>query len=195
MSAGRPLQFDPDLARTAAMEVFWRKGYEATSLQDLLAAMGLSKSSFYQAFGSKHQLFGECLEHFRVRQVRQMTKRLSAAPSAMQFLRGFLLSVADEARRRDAPKGCLIMNTATEFAGRDPLIAGLVADGTRDFAAVFESAIRRGQGEGEIPAAKNPQALSRYFVATVSGLRAMVKAGADARAVEEIADVALDALR
>lgn len=195
MSVGRPIQFNPDLARTAAMEVFWRKGYEATSLQDLLEAMGLSKSSFYQAFGSKHQLFGECLDHFRERQVRQMTKRLSASSSALEFLRGFLLSVAAEARRRDAPKGCLIMNTATEFAGRDPVIAGLVADGTRDFAGVFEAAVRRAQSEGEIPPGKNPQVLSRYLLATVSGLRAMVKSGADAKAVEEIADIALGALR
>lgn len=195
MPLGRPLEFDPTQALQAAMEVFWRQGYEATSLQDLLQAMGLSKSSFYQAFGSKHELFQSCLTLFRERQVKRMTSALNRAPSGREFLRAVLHAPAQEAHSPKSPKGCLIMNTATEFAGRDPEVAGLVADGTREFAGVFRAAVLRAQEEGEIAPNRNPDALAHYVVSTVSGLKTMVKAGLSPVMIEEVAEVALDALR
>lgn len=194
MSPGRPLEFDPDQALQAAMDVFWRQGYEATSLQDLLQAMGLSKSSFYQAFGSKHELFQRCLALFRERQVKRMLSALQRAPSGREFLRGILRSTAQEARAA-CPKGCLIMNTATEFAGRDPIVAELVADGTRDFAGVFRAAVIRAQEEGDVARDRDPDTLARYVVTTMSGLKTMVKAGLSPAAVTEVAEVALGALR
>jgi len=177
------------------MEVFWRQGFEATSLADLLAAMKLSKSSFYHAFGSKQQLFETCLAHFRRRQTIRMTEALAAAPSALAFLRRMLRGVAHEARGERCPKGCLIMNSATEFAGRDPAIARLVALGVGDFSGVFRAAIRRAQREGDVPASRSAETLARYVVSTISGLKTMLKAGASPRTIERIAEVALGALR
>lgn len=194
MSLGRPIEFDPDQALQAAMEVFWRQGYEATSLQDLLQAMGLSKSSFYQAFGSKHELFQRCLALFRERQVKRMMSALKRAPSGLEFLHGVLRSTVQEARTA-APKGCLIMNTATEFSGRDPAVSELVADGARDFAGVFRAAVIRAQEEGDISPAQNADTLAHYVVTTVSGLKTMVKAGLSPTTITEVAEVALGALR
>ena len=111
------------------MELFWCRGYEATSLQSLLTTMDISKSSFYQAFGSKHELFERCLMVFRERQVGRMTVALEQAPSGKAFLRAMLLSAAREASSDEPPKGCLIMNTATEFSGRDAVVADLVEQG------------------------------------------------------------------
>lgn len=195
MSLGRPIEFDPDQALQAAMEVFWRQGYEATSLQDLLQAMGLSKSSFYQAFGSKHELFQRCLALFRERQVKRMMSALNRAPSGREFLHGVLRSTAQEAHSPHPPKGCLIMNTATEFSGRDPLVSALVADGARDFAGVFRAAVIRAQEEGDISHSQNADTLAHYVVTTVSGLKTMVKAGLSPTKVAEVAEVALGALR
>jgi len=179
MSQGRPLEFDPHLALQKAMELFWCRGYEATSLQELLTTMDISKSSFYQAFGSKHELFECCLKAFRERQVRRMTTALAQAPSGKTFLH---------------PKGCLIMNTATEFSGRDAVVADLVGEGARQFAGVFQSAIERAQTDGEIAAEKDARVLARYVVSTISGLKTMAKAGMPAAAIEEVAEVALSAL-
>lgn len=194
MSQGRPLEFDPHLALQKAMEVFWCRGYEATSLQDLLAAMNISKSSFYQAFGSKHELFERCLQAFRERQVGRMTAALERSSSGKTFLRTMLLSAAREATASEQPKGCLIMNTATEFSGRDTVIAGLVDEGTRQFSGVFQKAIERAQADGEIAAEKNAEVLARYVVSTISGLKTMAKAGMPAPAIEDVAEVALSAL-
>lgn len=194
MSQGRPLEFDPKIALQKAMEVFWCRGYEAASLQNLLAAMDISKSSFYQAFGSKHEVFERCLLLFRERQVDQMIKVLAKSQSAKEFLRDMLQSAAREAASSNSPKGCLIMNTATEFSGRDAVISGLVGEGTRQFAEVFQTAIERAQSAGEIDPDKNAEVLSRYIVTTMSGLKTMAKAGMPAAAIEDVAEVALSAL-
>ena len=194
MSQGRPLEFDPHLALQRALELFWCRGYEATSLQELLTTMGISKSSFYQAFGSKHELFERCLKAFRERQVDRMNTALEQAPSGKTFLRNMLLAAAREAASTEYPKGCLIMNTATEFSGRDAVVADLVGEGARQFAGVFRSAIERAQTDGEIAPGKDAEILARYVVSTMSGLKTMAKAGMPAAAIEDVAEVALTAL-
>lgn len=177
------------------MEAFWRQGYEATSLQDLLGAMGISRSSFYQAFGSKHELFERCLALFRERQVQRMMSALGKAPSGREFLRTVLYSMVQEARKTQAPKGCLIMNTATEFSGRDAVISELVSDGIRQFSGVFRAAVVRAQEEGDISRSRSADVLANYMVTVVSGLKTMVKAGLGPAAIEEVVEVALDTLQ
>lgn len=194
MTQGRPLQFDPAQALEAAMQVFWRLGYEATSLSDLLAAMAISRSSFYQAFGSKQALFERCLGHFRERQLQRMHAALARAPSGKAFLRATLYALVGEAAAEEPSKGCLIMNTASEFAGRDAAVAELVAIAARQFAEVFRAAVERAQAEGEIAAERDAGVLARYMVTTVSGLRTMVKAGMDPASIQQVADVAVGAL-
>jgi TetR/AcrR family transcriptional repressor of nem operon len=194
MSQGRPLEFDPQIALYKAMEVFWCRGYEATSLQDLLTAMAISKSSFYQAFCSKHALFERCLTLFRERQVGAMRAALERSPSGKAFIRQMLQSAAKEACSGAPPRGCLIMNTATEFSGRDAIIADLVGQGAEQFAGVFRVAVERAQAAGEIAQDKDAELLGRYVVTTMSGLKTMAKAGMPAPAIDQVAEVALAAL-
>jgi len=194
MSHGRPLEFDPQLALQKAMELFWCHGYEATSLQALLTAMDISKSSFYQAFGSKHELFERCLKAFRERQVERMNAALAQTSSGKEFLRNMLLAAARDSATTEFPKGCLIMNTATEFSGRDVVVADLVGEGARQFAGVFRTAIERAQADGEIAADRDAEVLARYVVSTISGLKTMAKTGLPAAAIEDVAEVALTVL-
>jgi TetR/AcrR family transcriptional regulator, transcriptional repressor for nem operon len=116
MSSGRPIQFDPDWALNAATTAFWSKGYEATSMQDLLGATHLSKSSLYQAFGGKPELFRRCLVHYEDDMVRQLHERLRTANSSLDFLRETLMQIAGEGVNTTTPRGCLIMNTAAGSA-------------------------------------------------------------------------------
>lgn len=176
------------------MGVFWSKGYESTSLQDLLRATGLSKSSLYQAFGSKHELFSRCLAHYRETFAAGMAARLEGAESGWAFLREVLMSVAAEAGQRSPRRGCLLMNTATEFAGRDPQLAREVTLGTQRMLDLFEAAIVRAQRESAIPADADVRALAQFFITTISGMRAMAKAGASRRQLEATVGIALRAM-
>lgn len=176
MSVGRPRAFDPDKALQGALESFWSQGYEATSMTDLLRSTGLSKSSLYESFGSKRSLFERCLERYREDRVALMSQRLEASKTGIGFIRQMLEAAAAESGDPKA-RGCLVMNTATEFAQKDPQVARLVGEGITAFSAVFRRAIRRAQSEGDVPADKDPGVLARYVVTNMSGLRTLAKAG------------------
>lgn len=176
------------------MDLFWRKGYESSSLQDLLAATGLSKSSFYQAFKSKHRLFQRSLQNYREMLTGELKIQLSQADSGKAFIGATFQNVAGETSGPDARRGCLLMNTASEFAQTDPDIAKLVSDSIDSITDVFERAIRQAQQQGEISSSKDVRALASYLVSSMSGLRNMVKAGADRETIRRIADIAMSAL-
>ncbi|MDT8383253.1 MAG: TetR/AcrR family transcriptional regulator [Gammaproteobacteria bacterium] len=195
MSIGRPLEFDPEQALDSALAVFWSQGYEAASLQDLLQSMGLSKSSFYQAFQSKHALFERCLERYRDQVTGQLTEGLRGAGSGLAFIEGVLRSIVAEAHNKKKTRGCLIMNTANEFSQSDPKVARRVTSGLTSFRKVFLKAVQQAQQAGEIDDKQDPQVLADYLVTSISGLRTMVKAGASAATVEGVIDVTMKALR
>lgn len=191
---GRPLEFDKDEALEQAMSVFWSRGYEATSLRDLLEAMELSKSSFYQSFGSKGELFQRCINRYRGRVTGRMRRDLDSAPSARAFIEDAFRSITDKVHEPDGRRGCLVMNTASHVATRDQDVATLVAEGAAQFETLFRRAVERAQREGDIPADKESRVLARYLVSSRSGLMAMAKAGASERDLEEVVSVILGAL-
>lgn len=193
-SPGRPLEFDPDAALDAAMQVFWRNGYENTSMQDLLDAMNLSKSSLYQAFGGKQALFERCMTRYGDEMIGTLRDALQASPSGLGFIRQFLESVLDEARGVCEARGCLILNTANEFACRNPQIADAVSQGLNRFHEVLQAAVVRAQQEGDIPPERNANMLATYLVSSMSGLKTMSKAGAGEKTLEGIIELTLKAL-
>lgn len=191
---GRPLEFDPDAALDAAMGVFWVKGYEATSMQDLLAAMNISRSSLYQVFGGKHALFRRCIARYADGFAGRLREGLAQAPSGRRFIEAFLHSVLEDARNDAHRRGCLVMNTASEFAQSDPEIAVDVAASIERFRVVLQAAVERAQREGGIPPERDARILANYLVSSMSGLKNQAKAGADADTLKGIIEVVLRAL-
>ncbi len=177
------------------MEAFWSQGYEATSLQDLLAATGLSKSSLYREFGDKHQLFAHCLEHYCRRQAEAMRQRREESDSALGFIEQLFYGIADTPKNSAQRRGCLLMNTASEFGLTEPDIADRVAAGKAAFAQVFRAAVEQAQDEGDIPADRDSQALADYLVSNMSGLRNLLKTGLEGRDARGIVTTMLQALR
>ncbi len=177
------------------MQLFWRKGYENTSMQDLLETMELSKSSLYQAFGGKLALFERCVAHYGDVMVGQLRAALDASPSGLDFIRQFLESVLDEARGICETRGCLLLNTANEFARRDPRIAEAVSEGLGRFHGVFVAAVQRAQREGEVAPGHDAVVLANYLVSSMSGLKTLSKAGADEASLRGIIDLVLNTLR
>lgn len=195
MTNGRPLQYDSDKALDAAMHLFWSKGYEATSMQDLLAAMGLSKSSLYQGFGGKKELFIRCIDRYRNNMSGVLAGLLGKAPSGRIFIEKLLVNFAVEARQPEhLRRGCLLMNTATEFAQKDSEVAEQVAAGFKRLREALEAAVLRGQQEGDISPVQDAGVLSDYLVCSIGGITTVVKGGADERRVKEIVCVIMKAL-
>lgn len=177
MSTGRPLQYDPEEALERATLTFWARGYEATSMQALLDAMGLSKSSLYQRFGDKAQLFERCLRHYCAEQSREMLRRLNESESPLGFISEAFNMVVDDPDACRARWGCLLMNTATELGTAEPALAETLQEGLGRFRGVFQTAVERAQAAGEIPAEQDAQVLAQYLVSSMSGLKTMTKAG------------------
>ncbi len=190
----RPLEFDKNVALEKAMDVFWEKGFEATSLQDLIVEMGLSKSSFYQAFGGKLELFSTALNHYTDSMAANMATRLESTPSGIEFIRNTFMEIVAQARTDLGMKGCFLMNTASEFAQRDTEIAALTKGGVKKFESVFFKAIEKSQKAGEISSEKDAHSLAYFLVCNMSGLKTMVKAGAKRRQLRAIVDTLLASL-
>jgi len=187
--------YDPERALSDAMHVFWRLGYEATSLTELLKAMGLSKSSFYQGFGGKKELFLLCLDRYAKELCGVLQAELAVSRTGLEFIEKVLLTSAGEARRRGARYGCLLMNTASEFGQSDPEIAAHLS---ADFAALrrlLASAVLRGQQDGSVTGDGDAESLAKFLLSSLGGIKTMVKAGAGEAEVKAIVGCVARALR
>jgi TetR/AcrR family transcriptional repressor of nem operon len=190
----RPREFNKDEALAQAMHAFWAKGYTATSLLNLIEAMGISKSSFYETFGSKHELFVTALDRYGDEIVRQVALRLEGAISPRQAIAGFFDMTVDDILTKEGRYGCLAINTAAELAAHDPEIAARVNAIFDRIADVLQKVISRGQVAGEIRADRQAGTLARYLMSTLTGLRVVGKAKQDRTALNDVVRVALSAL-
>lgn len=194
MRTGRPRQHDGEYVLDTALNLFWRQGYQATSLHDLVQATAVSKSSLYQLFGSKQELFLCCLQRYQDRTADALYGRLERSSSAAHFIADALLQVINDGQRVGDPRGCLVMNTATEVAQRDVAIAACVTRGLNRYHHIFQHALERAQREGSIDSNQDVGLLAHYLVTVMSGLQTMVKAGSDGSMLRALVPVIMQAL-
>lgn len=194
----RPRTFDEDRAVDAAMRTFWANGYEATTTEDLCAATGLGRSSIYNTFTSKHELFRRALLcYVATMNASQLGILEDDGRSPVERLRALLAAVIDgemDTRRDGRSIGCLTVNTTVELAGRDPVAAEILDRDVEWRAAALRILIDAGRRAGEITSARDPDALARYVNVVIGGMRVAGQGGADRAALESIAETALDAL-
>ncbi len=169
---GRPREFDEEQVLTAAMETFWRKGYEATSLVDLTAATGLNKASLYRVFGDKHQLFMAALKNYADIEFRETTAVLLDSATPLINLRAIVKKVTEDA---SSNKGCLMVNAMVETAPHDPEVSQLLKNfGTHRLGAL-QGLIVAAQESGEVRAELDPAQLARSLMITFAGSATMSK--------------------
>jgi len=194
----RPRTFDEERALDAAMRAFWVKGYEATSTQDLCDATGLGRSSIYNTFTSKHDLFRRALARYmNAMNTGQLEILEDVERPAAARLRALFARVIDgefEQREDGHSIGCLTVNTTVELAARDPEAAGMLERDLARRLAAMETAIRAGQRDGDITSGRDAETLARYLNAVIGGMRVSAQGGADRATLEAIAETALDAL-
>lgn len=193
MTPGRPIEYDRERALQRAVEVFWRRGYEGASLAELCDATGLSKSTLYAVFGDKRGLFLSSVQAYSDQLLQAFRDQYEQADSSMQFISSVLHGVAAEAGPGGDLKGCLVLNSATEFAQTDPDVAEIVGKTLDSMASVFEKALTRGIQAGDI-SAQPPRATALYLVSTVAGMKTMVKAGRTVQELQRVAKLVLSQL-
>lgn len=189
----RPREFDTRHALENAMGVFWTKGYEAASLAGLTRAMGISKSSLYETFGSKHELFLASIGLYSETMIGRLSGQLDAQVSARGAIESLFAMFIDEALGPD-PRGCLLGNCASEVASHDPQAAARIAKGMGKLEDLFHRTVVRGQAAGEISGDHDARALARYLTCVANGLRVMGKVTPDRRALTDMKRLAMTAL-
>lgn len=192
----RPKEFDPDVIVDAAMQVFWQRGYTATSIQDLVEGTELGRSSIYNTFGSKHELYEQALRRYQKLKAEKIAV-LSGPGPVKERVRLLLMGVVDEELSDDKGLGCMTANAALELAGHDTAVAAIVSQNLREFESALYEALSRAQETGEIAADKNVRALSRFVLNTIQGMRVLSKGyiGHDRRQLLlDVVDVAIQAL-
>jgi TetR/AcrR family transcriptional repressor of nem operon len=186
----RQKEFDRDEVLDRALDLFWQRGYEATSVQDLVAAMGIHRGSLYATFGEKRALFLAALERYEHVGIETVLAELERPGPVRESVRRVFEGVVREAAASGGRRGCFAINTAMELAPHDPAVAARVDSMLRRVEGAFEAALIRAQARGEIAVA-DPRALARFLTATLQGLRMLARAGTDCATLTDVVEVAL----
>ncbi|WP_150265946.1 TetR/AcrR family transcriptional regulator [Paenibacillus tepidiphilus] len=188
----RSKEFDVDDVLGKAMDIFWRQGYEKTSMQDLVAGMGIHKRSMYDTFGDKHTLYLKAVERYAEGFAARNYGPLEAAPTVKEAIRRLFEAVVY--REASQPKGCLLVNSAVELSVHDPEVADRVNEAFFRTEQLLEQLITKGQASGELTAALPAAALAACLHNALVGLRVMVKTTADKDKLQSVVDTTLAVL-
>jgi TetR/AcrR family transcriptional repressor of nem operon len=190
----RPKEFETVDALRSAMRVFWKKGYEASSLADILTATNLSKSSLYAAFGGKRELFLAAFEAYRKDRMQYVHQMLNNGQLARQSIETFFRHGIAHSQEETHAYGCMTANEAVELAPHDSDIQRLVAEDFQALEDVFIQAIDRGHADGSITSRKEPRTLARFLVVSLQGLQVMARAKSDLARLDDTVTVMMAVL-
>jgi len=187
----RPKEFDREHVLDRAMGVFWSKGYAATSIEDLVAHMGIQRGSLYGTFGDKRTLFLSALDRYQHVVARELVEALETPGSGLEAIRRFFrLRVEGSLDRR----GCLVTNSAVELSRSDHGATAKVGDSLAKLEAAFLGALERARAGGELASTEDLRALARFLTSSAQGLSVMAKTAPDRKVLEDVVKVVLAVL-
>lgn len=190
---GRPRSYNPEAALDSVLEVFWRAGYSAASLNDICEATGMNRPSVYAAFGDKRALYLRAIDRYRQMSREQMREAFSMPGPIRNVLRGVYSRALDMYYSgHDTPLGCFMVGAVINDAVGDQEIQGALSEGLKQFDAAFARRIQTAQEDGEIVAARDAAALGKIAAATLYYLAARSRAGEKRKVLEEFAEVTID---
>ncbi len=175
---GRPLSFNRDAALENAMHVFWERGYEAASISDLTAAMGITPPSLYTAFGDKEKLFLEAIERYALGPGSAGPRALAEEPTARGAIERWLLEAADELTRPCHPKGCMVVMATTNCSVAAEHVQTALAKRRAAAMANIKSRIQHAVDQGELPGDTDAKALANFYATVYQGMSMQAKDGA-----------------
>ena len=172
----RPREFDEAAVLDAATDCFWRDGYEATSVRELAAEMGIAGPSLYNAFGDKRSLFRAVLQRYAERSMRVRIAHLEATLPPKEAVRAFLNGVVERSLDDRDRRGCLLVNSALEIAPHDPELGAEIAARLGEIESFFRRAVTAAQADGSFPPERDPADLARLLLGIVLGVRVLARA-------------------
>ncbi|WP_030565970.1 TetR/AcrR family transcriptional regulator [Streptomyces aureocirculatus] len=191
----RTKEFDPDAALVAALELFWSRGYEATSMADLVERLGIGRASVYATFGNKRALYLKAMDRYTELNDPLLVDELSRPGPALPGVRALLLRFAAESSAPGSRlAGCFVTNTAAELAPHDPAADRRVELHWEQLETLLHAALTRARAQGEIPEGRDPRALARMLLVLLQGMRVVGKVSGGEARVREAADQALSLL-
>jgi len=190
----RPREFDVDTALERAMQVFWAKGYESTSLDDLCDATGLGRSSLYAAFQDKRGLYLRALGRYEENSAARIAAALARPVPIRRAIGAFLDRMVEDIAAGPGRRGCFIGNCAAEVARQDRGAAAQVRRSLERIEAAFREGLACAKARGELAVGADVDALARFFTAGIQGLRLVGKANPDRAVLKDIAAVMLRCL-
>ena len=186
-------QFNIEQARRNAMSAFWTHGYETTSMQDLLEAMGIQRGSFYDTFKSKRDVLLAALAEYDQGR-RETFRKLAQGHSPKQAVEALFRAVVAEAKSESGRRGCFLVNSALELASRDADVAKIVNRAFDETETFFRSMIERGQAEGEISKDVDPVRTAQALLGMLLGMRVLARSGSATGVLKTIAAQAVASL-
>lgn len=185
--------FNRDEALEKAMQAFWAKGYEATSVQDLVDCMGINRGSLYDTFGDKHQLFLEALDQYGTGALLR-TDVLRQDGDAREILSRFMYVFMQKQVMDPKRRGCFMTNAAVELCSRDDECAERVRVFFEDMEDALKELISRGQRDGTFKTKRDAASLAAFFVGVMQGMRVVGKVNPNEEVLGPMVDVALTVL-
>ena len=190
----RQKEFDRDEVLHKAMEVFWTRGYEGTSIQDLVKHMRINRQSIYDTFGDKHSLFLQALDRYREIQSRKVFEVLERPGSMKKNLRRLFEETVARALSAEGRRGCFIGNSMSELAGRCKETATRTCNSVASAEKMFQKALQRGKEQGELRRVSDTRAVARFLYSNLQGLLLMAKATRDRKLLNDVVKVTLSVL-
>ena len=190
----RPREFDRDEALARARDAFWSRGYEGTSMADLVAALGLASARIYAAFGSKEELFREAVALYEANEGGIVARALKEERTAQQAMARILHEAAEIYTRPGRPRGCMVVTAATNCAAENDPMRDWLADLRRRQTAAIVGRLKQAVLDGELRAGTDAQALGEYFSAVLHGFSVHARDGVPRKRLQALGELALRTL-
>ena len=189
----RTKQFDRQEALDKAMNVFWEKGYNGASIQDLVEEMNINRSSMYDTFGEKHNLYKEALQAYKSKY--GINSRYLKNKSPLEGIRLLIDDYVNSIVQDKHNKGCFILNSTAESSCHDGDVKAFLQTNLEEFGEMLVELLSNSQGAKEISSARSPEELSDFVIAALQGMRMMGRVTNDAEKLRRIADNILKSIK
>ncbi|WP_420388442.1 TetR/AcrR family transcriptional regulator [Roseivirga sp.] len=191
----RKKNFDEGEVLEKALQLFWKKGYNATSIQDLVDELGINRASIYDTWGDKHQLYVAALQRYRQNSSSWLLNQIRSDKPASEIIEAFLNHVIEDVMQDHDKKGCFVVNSTTELANLDPDIQMLVSENKQTIERVLAELVKEGQESGEFNTKQSAQAYARFIFNNINGLRVVCKTFASREELQEVVDITIRSLK